>query len=42
VIANLALDTGIAPHLLEKETPRMIFTLQAAIRYRNLKAGDTS
>jgi hypothetical protein len=40
MIANLAIETGIAPHELLEESPRMLYTLQAVIRWRAVKSGD--
>jgi len=37
MIANLAIETGIAPSVLLQETPRMLYTMLGVIRWRNVK-----
>jgi hypothetical protein len=40
MIANVAIETGISPHLLLKESPRMLYTLQSVLRWRAVKTGE--
>jgi hypothetical protein len=37
VIAYLAVETGIAPSVLMTESPRMIYTMFAYLRWRHVK-----
>lgn len=37
MIAYLAVETGIAPSVLLTESPRMLFTMMAYLRYKSVR-----
>ena len=42
MICQLAVETGIAPSVLLAESPRMLYTLQAVVRWRYIKQAEAN